>query len=214
MKVQGQVTWTPTGKAKIEGREYRFISPVVMVSKAGEVMAIKRAGLTNVPAIAMKALCSVEGDDMVTDSPDDAAAIVAMLREAMGAPADMPVPELIKRARVIIAAADTTRTDNSHAKEMASSYMQLLAELHEGKIEAALERCRAAGKVVPANEEWALELASRDLGLFEQWEAGAPAIVNLGGPRLAGRTPPPLDRGRFRGNTERAAISAQLGLDE
>lgn len=90
-----------------------------------------------------------------------------MLREALVAPADIPVSELIKRARVIIAAADTTRTDKGHAKEMASSYMQLLAELREGKIEAAMKRCRSAGKVVPANEGWALEMAARELILFE-----------------------------------------------
>lgn len=211
--IWARIAWTPTGKAKIEGREYRFISPVVMVTKAGEVMAIKRAGLTNAPAIAMKALCSAE-DDPAEEGPMGEAAIVAMLREALGAPADMPVPELIKHARTILAAADTTRTDNTSAKELASSYMNLLAEVHEGKIEAALERCRDAGKVVPANEDWAYELASRDLPLFERWEAGAPALVSLGGPRLAGRTPPPLDQGRFRGNTERAGVFSQLGLDE
>ncbi len=67
----------------------------------------------------------------------------------------MPVADLIKRARTIIATADTTRTDNAPAKELASSYMTLLTGVHEGRIEAALERCRAAGKVVPANEDWA-----------------------------------------------------------
>lgn len=212
--IWARIVWTPTGKAKIEGREYRFISPVVMVTKAGEVMAVKRAGLTNDPAIAMKALCAAE-DDSDEEAPIDEVTIVAMLREALGAPADMPVPELIKRTRTIIAAADKTRTDNAPAKELASSYMNLLAEVHEGKIEAALERCRAAGKVVPANEDWAVELASRDLVMFERWESAAPALVNLSGPRLAGRTPPPeLTQGRFRGNTERAGVFRQLGLDE
>ena len=209
--IWARIAWTPTGKSKIEGREYRFISPVLMVTKAGEVMAIKRAGLTNAPATAMKALCSEE-DRSAEEGALNEAAIVAMLREALAAPADMSVSEMIKRARTIIAAAETTRTDNAPAKELASSYMNLLVEVHEGKIEAALERCRDAGKVVPANEEWAYELASRDLSLFERWEAGAPAIVSLGGPRLAGRTPPPLDQGRFRGNTERMAVCSQLGL--
>ncbi len=152
--IWARIAWTPTGKAKIEGREYRFISPVVMVTKVGgEVLAIKRAGPTNDPAIAMKALCSVEGDSE-EEEPTDEAAIVAMLRETLGAPADMPVHQLIKRTRAIIAAADTTRTDNAPTRELATSYMSLLAEVHEGKIEAALERCRDAGKVVPANEGW------------------------------------------------------------
>lgn len=210
--IWGRIAWTPTGKAKIEGREYRFISPVIMVSRSGDIMAIKRAGLTNDPAIAMKAICSAEGD-MPEGEPLDEAAIVAMLREALGAPDDMPVPDLIKRARAIIAAADTTQTDNGPAKELASSYMRLLAEVHDGRIETALERCRAAGKVIPANEDWACELASRDLAMFERWEADAPSRVNLGPRQLAGRTPP-VTHGRFHGSTERAGVFRQLGLEE
>ncbi|SEN51698.1 Mu-like prophage I protein [Gemmobacter aquatilis] len=139
--IWARIAWTPTGKAKIAGREYRFISPVVMVTKAGEVMAVKRAGLTNAPAIAMKAICTTE-EDAPTGEDGDAAAVVRMLREALGAPADMPVADLIKRARNILNAAQRTRTDTTPAKELASSYMQLLAELHEGRVEAALERAR------------------------------------------------------------------------
>lgn len=209
--IWARIAWTPTGKAKITGREYRFISPVVMVTKAGEVMAVKRAGLTNAPAIAMKVLCSVEGEPAQADpSADDAAAsVIAMLREALGA------APLIRKARAIIAAADGTKTDNHAAKEMASSYMKLLTELHDDKVEAALERARDAGKLIPAMEGWAQELASSNLASFEAWEACARPAVNLGPPLLAGRKPPPelLERGRFRGSNERMAICLQLGLD-
>ena len=179
-------------------------------------MAVKRAGLTNAPAIAMKALCSVE-DDPLQDNPpaDDAASVIAMLREALGAAADTPVVDLIRKARAIIAAAEGTKTDNRAAKEMVSSYMRLLTELHDDKVEAALERARDAGKLVPAMEGWAQELASSNLAAFEAWEACAIPAVHLGGPRLAGRTPPPdlLEVGRFRGSNERMAVCSQLGLD-
>ena len=214
--IWARISWTPTGKAKITGREYRFISPVVMVTKAGEVMAVKRAGLTNAPAIAMKALCSVEDNPPQVDPPaDDAASVIAMLREALGAAPDTPVADLIRKARAIIAAADGTKTDNRAAKEMASSYMKLLAELHDDRVEAVLERARDAGKLVPAMEGWAQELASSNLAAFEAWEACAVPAVHFGGPILAGRKPPPelLERGRFRGSNERVAICSQLGLD-
>lgn len=214
--IWARIQWTPTGKAKITGREYRFISPVVMVTKAGEVMAVKRAGLTNAPAIAMKALCSVDGGSEQDDPPtDDAAQVIAMLREALGAPPDTPVAELIRKARAIIAAAGGTKTDNRAAKEMASSYMQLLSELHDDKVEAALERARDAGKLVPVMEGWAQELASSNLASFEAWAACAPTAVHLGPPLLAGRKPPAelLERGRFRGSSERVAVCSQLGID-
>ena len=214
--IWARIAWTPTGKAKIAGREYRFISPVVMVTKAGEVMAVKRAGLTNAPAIAMKALCSVEGEPAQADPPaDDAASVVAMLREALGAAPDTPIHDLIRKARAIIAAADGTKTDNRAAKEMASSYMKLLTELHDDKVESALERARASGKLIPAMEGWAQELASSNLASFEAWADCARPAVHLGPPLLAGRKPPPelLERGRFRGSNERMAICSQLGLD-
>lgn len=215
--IWGRIAWTPTGKAKIEGREYRFISPVIAVSRAGEVKSIKCAGLTNEPALTMKAICSAEGepveDDPPKDEPMDEAAIIATLREAMGAPADMPVPELIRRARAIIATADTTRSDNAAAKELASSYMNLLAEVHEGRVEAVIERCRAEGKVVPAIEDWAYELASTNLPAFERWAVDAPVRVSFTR-QIVGSPPPELLQGRFRGNTERVGVFRQLGLDE
>ncbi|MFV0409571.1 MAG: phage protease, partial [Paracoccus sp. (in: a-proteobacteria)] len=94
----GLIAWTPTGKAMVEGREYRFISPAIKVSRAGEVLEIINAALTNNPAINMQAMCSAEGDEAGEDAMGDAE-IVAILREAMGTPADMSVPDLIKRAR-------------------------------------------------------------------------------------------------------------------
>lgn len=138
-----------------------------------------------------------------------------MLREALGAAPDTPVTDLIRKARSILAAADTSKTDNRAAKEMASSYMKLLTELHDDRVEAALERARDAGKLVPAMEGWALELASSNLVAFEAWEACAVPLMNLRGPQIAGRKPPPelLERGRFRGSNERAAVCAQLGID-
>lgn len=66
--------------------------------------------------------------------------MIAVLREALGATLDTPIPDLIRKARAIIAAADGTKTDNRAAKEMASSYMKLLTELHDDKVEAALDR--------------------------------------------------------------------------
>lgn len=75
---------------------FRFISPVVMVTKAGGVMAVKRAGLTHAPAITMQALCAVEDDPVNAEA--DAASVIDALRAAFGAPPDMTVPERVRRA--------------------------------------------------------------------------------------------------------------------
>ena len=103
-----------------------------------------------------------------------------MLREALGASAETPVPELIRKAREILAAAGKVRADTGPARELSASHMALLSELHSDRTAAALERARATGKLVPAMEGWAQELGSSNLDAFEAWEASAVAQVNLG----------------------------------
>lgn len=62
--IYGRVQWTEAGRKAIAGREYRFISPVFMHKKTGEITHIIRAGLTNNPAIAeLKAVASRRGSD-------------------------------------------------------------------------------------------------------------------------------------------------------
>ncbi len=178
-------------------------------------MAVARAGLTNAPAIALKALCPVEDEPGQPEPPaDDAARAVAMLRAARGAAPDTPVPDLIRKARAVMAAADGTRTDTPAAKEMASGDMKLRTGLHDDNANA-LARARAPGKLIPAMEGWAQELASSNLASFEAWADCARPAVHLGPPLPAGRTPPqePRESGKFRGRNERMAICSQLGLD-
>lgn len=47
--VWGLVEWTPRGRERVEGREYRFLSPVFRHQPDGLVLRLDRAGLTNVP---------------------------------------------------------------------------------------------------------------------------------------------------------------------
>ena len=92
----------------------------------------------------MQVLCAVEDDPEVTETAQAAAAsVIDALRAALAAPPDMTVPERGRRARAIIAAAASTRTDTGPAK---ARYGAQLAELHEDRAEAALERARASGK--------------------------------------------------------------------
>ncbi|MCR9218936.1 MAG: phage protease [Alphaproteobacteria bacterium] len=53
----GRVEWTETGARRIEGREYRYLSPVFAHEKAGgEILQLLRAGLTNKPNLDLVAL--------------------------------------------------------------------------------------------------------------------------------------------------------------
>lgn len=47
--VWGRVEWTATGRAKVEGKEYRGISPVIAHRKDGTITHVLRASLVNAP---------------------------------------------------------------------------------------------------------------------------------------------------------------------
>ena len=74
--------------------------------------------------------------------------------------------------------------------EVQTQLASLQSDMASRKAAAALERARDAGKLTPGMEEWATQLASKDLAQFEAWEAAAPVVVALGQRQLAGRTPP------------------------
>lgn len=78
-------------------------------------------------------------------------------------------------------------------KEVQTQLASLQKDMRADKVEAALERARDAGKLIPAMEEWATQLASKDLEAFEGWAAAAPVMVTIGERQLAGRQPPAAD---------------------
>ncbi len=52
----GRVDWTPRGRAQVEAREYRYLSPVFLYTKDLRIQALDSAGLTNKPNLRLAAL--------------------------------------------------------------------------------------------------------------------------------------------------------------
>ena len=62
--IWGRVEWTGTAKRHLDEREYRYISPTFLFDKKTlEVRQILRAGLTNAPAMDLKALAKQGSED-------------------------------------------------------------------------------------------------------------------------------------------------------
>ena len=62
--IQGRVEWTEKGVAAIRSQEHRYISPVFNFDKKTQrVMRILRAGLTNNPALYLKAVASQQTNE-------------------------------------------------------------------------------------------------------------------------------------------------------
>jgi phage I-like protein len=62
--IWGSVEWTDRGRASVESREYRYISPAFRLDpETREVLQLLTAGLTNTPAMTMPALTHVQNGE-------------------------------------------------------------------------------------------------------------------------------------------------------
>ena len=58
--IYARIEWTKRGSASVCSKEYRYVSPAFTYNKDREILAIASAGLTNHPALVMKALSHQE----------------------------------------------------------------------------------------------------------------------------------------------------------
>lgn len=239
-RIVASVEWTAEGRAALEGRSYRFISPVFGSLPDGRVVLIEGAGLVNNPALPqLRQLASKETNmtpieqiagalGLPADQPDAIVARVTAL-----AAADTQLASVIAAARVTgddavtqicarLAAPAPAPAQPDPAQfvpigSFTSLQTQLAAlqkQVTDGRVEAALEKARDEGKLTPDLEGWATQLASKDLGQFEAWAAVAPVRIDLAGARqLAGRQPPTKAAGAPLTSLERQ-VASKMGVSE
>lgn len=212
-RLLASVSWTPEGRAALEGRSYRFLSPVFRHLKDGSVTLIESAALVNDPALPqlrqlasketlMEPLAQIAGAlGIPVDQP---AAIVARvtalasvetqlasITTAAGVTGDDAVRQICARLATSAAAVDPAKFISVEAfNEVQTQLASLQKDVGDKRIDDALEAGRAAGKITPSNEGYYRQLASKDMALFDQGLAQAPVLVNLGERQLAGKVPP------------------------
>lgn len=159
------VEWTSEGKSKLAGREYRYVSPVVLVRKDDRrVVSIHSVALTNKPAIA--GMAPVVNTATHNENKDG-----STVNCLTGLRSVLAMNESNADETVLIAAANRIRT-----LERAETHREALGRV---------ERAMSAGKLTAAQKEWAIALAERSPEEFDRWEQVAPVVVSLG------RTTPP-----------------------
>ncbi|MDO5648856.1 phage protease [Paracoccus sp. (in: a-proteobacteria)] len=229
-RVMASVDWTPAGRAAIEQKSYRFISPVFFNRPDREVVLITGAGLVNDPGLPqLRQLASKENIPMTLTNiaaalglgaDADEAAIVAAVRDLS------PQPQL---ASVLQAAGVETLTDDTARQICArltaqpdpSAYVtkaafddvtrqlaSLQKQVSDEAVETAVTDAKAAGKISPAMEGWARQLAAKDMTAFADFVATAPVILP------PGRAPVP-QAGAAPGDLTRAErqMCAAMGID-
>jgi phage I-like protein len=219
----GRVEWTARAADSIVAREYRYVSPVFQFDpNDGAVTRLLRAGLTNNPnlhltAIAASRTAAAAWKDERMEFPNQE------LRELLNLDADAGVAEVVARVRELRADRDAKASaSGAHAYDPAhyvavAEFERALTELNALRAERARERAQhtveaaiRAGKIVPAQREWAIAYCAADARGFQAFAAKQPSIVgeNLG---LGGE--PPEERRAGGGlNAAELAICAQLGL--
>lgn len=94
-------------------------------------------------------------------------------------------------------------------KAVATQLKTLQDDRTEEKGKAAVDAAVRAGKIAPAQRDWALAYAKKDLAEFDKYVEAAPVILS---PDEAGRTDPPT--GEVTLTAEEKAVCKQSGLSE
>ncbi|SRR5579875_477573 len=221
--IWGRVEWTAHGADAIRTREYRYLSPVFQFASDGEVVRILRAGLTNNPNLYLTAISAAEHEDIAMDD------LLEKLREVLGLDDDADADQVIARVRALADASvdddddlDDPGSDPDQSPDPArfvamAQFQRTLTELNQLRAERRRERAERtvdealrAGRLIPAQREWAISYCQADAKGFNDFIARQPAILQTG--ENFGR-----DARARRGHSEfltsnETAICTQLGI--
>ena len=196
--IWAKVRWTKAAAVAIEAKEYRYVSPVFGHDKGGrkQVRAIARAALTNIPALTgLQAVAREESEagmdelhdalmgifEIDAESNDAAKEVAAMAQMAaraymqlkrIAAERDTDVDKLIEEIAGDKMAAMRKELDEKSGELAAMKNQQTAASA-----ERAVGEAIAAGKVIPAQRDWALALATTDRDAFDSFVSTAVPIV-------------------------------------
>jgi len=195
------VEWTEAARAKLAAKEYRYLSPVVIVRKRDRrLVALHSAALTNKPAIVgMKPIVNREGSeasadedseaDFQADAEGHAASTVLVAKEAVEKLRDRLGMNADSDIEAVLCAVDDRLSE-------------LMNEIQNRDAGERVDRAMQSGKLSPSQREWAFSFALKDPHGFDQWSASVPAVV------MMGRTEVPEGRGTCSGRDRTAVIAS------
>lgn len=223
-EIWADVEWTELGLNALSKKEYRFISPVFLHNKEGEIACIVRAALTNSPNLNLPALNSEQLENMNTE--------VSMKKEllaALGLPETATEAEALAMVKSLNAAktAATPQTDKSavdltayapradlNAMEArATTAEKQLADLNAAQLkkdaEAAVDEAIKARKFAPASRAEYLAMCATKEGLesFKKIAEVSPAVIT------EEQAPPstPSTPGSVSLNAEQTQLAKSMG---
>lgn len=205
--IEATVEWTPKAQEYLKNKEYRYLSPVVLVrNKDKKAVILHSAALTNTPAISgMFAIVNSSDIEGGFEEMDFAMEI----RKLLGVDESTSDEDVVKKVKSLIDAApagtelvanktilglldldQSSKTEDVSAAIMAlkqpsnfvpkADYESVKKRLDEKDADELVEKALKDGKITAAQKSWATEYALKDKTGFEKFVEKAPKAVPMG----------------------------------
>lgn len=223
--VEARVEWTPAGRAAIESREYRYVSPVFLFDADGRIQRFSSFGLVTKPNLAIKALNS-EAQPSEVNAMDLAAILAALglpesatVQDAVAAINQLKSDKATQQAAANAERAPSLdkyvpRADYDALEQRALNAEQQLRQREAAELEQAINReieaALAAGKITPATKDYHLA-ACREQGGLERFRAFVKAAPSITAP-VVPETKPDTQAPAL--NAEQQLAARMLGMSD
>lgn len=217
--IWGRVRWTEKANALLAAQEYRYLSPVIVHEKSGEIVRLKGAGLVHRPALRLTALASE--DDRAMGIAD----LLDALAEIFNLSPDMPVEDMLTAIRRV--SRTPAEPDPAHyvpreaVAELLRDRNATKDALSERDVRRKVEDALHRGYITPAMTDWATTLCAQDEASFEEFlVSAAPAYAHLFAPSRVAALPPggstlaaASDKGAIQSLCDQLGLSADRFAD-
>lgn len=209
--IWGQVEWTDSARAMIFGKEYRYLSPVLMYDASTKAIhRIIGAALVHRPNLTLKALSSENISMTPNEDP------LAPIRLALGLNAQADTAAIVEALGISVVPDPRKYVPLEAVKELFNetiSTKTCLAEVEaETRVNAAMER----GHISPGMRSWAVALCATDPASFDDFVNSSPApFAHLFGPsKVAARhVQGAMSSALQTETTDEGKMAKMLGID-
>jgi len=226
------VAWTPNATQYLKNKEYRFISPVFSYTKSGDVVELLMAAITNSPALdGMNEILAAASTRFNKQTSEETKMdLVAELRKALGLAEDAD-------EKAILAALNTVLTDKKNAdtqvaqlttdlekagnpdpakyvsvavvEDLKTQVADLSARIVNSEVEDLVEVALSDGRLLPAQEEWAITLGKSNLESLKGYLKNAQPIAALTRQQTTGKKP---GEDGYTPDDDLVAVCGQMGV--
>lgn len=232
--ILGAIDWTPRAAEMIAAGEYAYLSPVFLWHpETGEVLALHSVALTNDPGLDLPPVAALtaltdfstpEEEPQVNETLKKLLASLGLADTTSEADALTAVAALKAKADQVdglqgqLAALSAAKPDPAKfvavetMRELQAQVATLTAQVNGDKVTQTVEAALTAGKLLPAQKDWALDLGKKDLAALTGYLEKTPAIVALTGTQTDGKPPAGGGGGDAKLTDAEVAVCKAMGL--